>query len=624
MGRLRRFASISAERYFCPSLKIVKIHFALALLVLLHAPSAWAQDTPDLGPLSIDVRQQPAERFKVGAVRTESPRDTLSTFVRLRDELENALLDYPHAKTAEKVRHIEFLFDQLISLIDLSNIPSASQREIGIYTMATLLDIFGRVGLPDLGDVPDEDAFDDEGFAQYRIPGTPIRIKRVEQGPRELEFLFNKRAPLVAPRFLEGIENEPLRSRLGIASWSIALPQFTGPMVPSSLVLAMPQSMLRLTLDTPLWKIVSIALLTAICGRLLAWLHRVLRRVEPEGRIAALGVRLIRPLALLVLVTLLIPFVEHEINTSGEFSRLIDSGTTLLVYLSSAWLLWLVTQLIAESIILSPRIPDESLDANLLRLVAGLIGVVGAIGLIAYCGQALGLPIMSIFAGLGIGGLAIALAIRPTLENLIGGFILYLDKPVRVGDYCTFGDQGGTVEAIGIRSTKLRALDQTLISVPNAEFANMQIINWSHNDVLISRVISLRYETDLDQLRYVLAKIREMLHAHPKIDSDTVRVRFENFAESSLDIWVRVFVKTREWNDYYAVQEDVLFRIGEIVKSSGAELAFPSQTLYIGRDVRPEQRRSEMARNEVANGGRSINCRSPIFLLPNLKRSITP
>ena len=95
---------------------------------------------------------------------------------------------------------------------------------------------------------------------------------------------------------------------------------------------------------------------------------------------------------------------------------------------------------------------------------------------------------------------AIALAIRPTLENLIGGVILYVDKPVRIGDYCTFGDQGGRVEAIGIRSTKLRALDQTLISVPNAEFANMQINNWSHNDFLISRVIGLRYETDLDQL----------------------------------------------------------------------------------------------------------------------------
>ena len=224
MGRLHRFASISAERYFCPSLKISKIHFALALLVLLHVPSAWAQDTPDLGPLSIDVRQQSAERVKVGAVRTESPRDTLSTFIRLRDELENALLDYPHAKTAEKARYIEFLFDQLVSLIDLSDIPSASQREIGIYTIAALLDIFGRIDLPDLGNVPDEDAFDDEGFAQYRVPNTPIRIKRVEQESRELEFLFNKRAVLVAPRFFEGIKNEPLRSRLGIASWSSALP----------------------------------------------------------------------------------------------------------------------------------------------------------------------------------------------------------------------------------------------------------------------------------------------------------------------------------------------------------------------------------------------------------------
>nr|NIS39467.1 mechanosensitive ion channel [Desulfuromonadales bacterium] len=99
------------------------------------------------------------------------------------------------------------------------------------------------------------------------------------------------------------------------------------------------------------------------------------------------------------------------------------------------WLFWLGARLFIEWIILSPRIPDQSLDANLLRLVAGAAGVIGVAIILAFGGQEMGLPVLSIVAGLGIGGLAVALAIRPTLENLIGGVILYVDRPVRVGDF---------------------------------------------------------------------------------------------------------------------------------------------------------------------------------------------
>ncbi len=166
----------------------------------------------------------------------------------------------------------------------------------------------------------------------------------------------------------------------------------------------------------------------------------------------------------------------------------------------------------------------------MLRLLARIIGVVVVVGVLATGAQAMGLPVVSVLAGLGIGGLAVALAIRPTLENLIGGFILYLDRPIRVGDFCTFGAQSGTVESIGVRSTQVRAMNRTLITVPNAQFADMQIVNWAACDeMMIEQTIGLRYETDADQLRYVLAKIREMFHAHPRITPDSVRVRLSGY-----------------------------------------------------------------------------------------------
>jgi len=204
---------------------------------------------------------------------------------------------------------------------------------------------------------------------------------------------------------------------------------------------------------------------------------------------------------------------------------------------------------------------------------------------------------------------------------LIGGFILFLDKPIRVGDFCTFGPQSGTVESIGVRSTQIRALDRTMITIPNAQFADMQIVNWARCDqMLIDDVIGLRYETSADQLRYVLARIREMFHGHPRIDSDTVRVRFTRYGGSSLDLAIRVYAKTREWNDFYAIKEDILFRIKDIVEHAGTGFAFPSQTLYVRRDEGLDAELGAKANQRVAEWRRSGQLPFPRFSAARLKR----
>ena len=243
-----------------------------------------------------------------------------------------------------------------------------------------------------------------------------------------------------------------------------------------------------------------------------------------------------------------------------------------------------------------------------------IIGVIGGILILGYGAQELGVPVLSVIAGFGIGGIAVALAVRPTLENLIGGFILFIDKPVRVGDYCTFGDQSGTVEKIGVRSTQLRAIDRTLISIPNAQFADMQIVNWAKCDtMLINETLGLRFETDAEQMRYVLAKIREMLHSHPRIEPETIRVRFIGFGDSSKNVDLRIYAKTREWNDFYSIREDVLLRIDDIVEAAGTGFAFPSQTLYWSRDPGLDTERTEQAHQEVATWRRQRELPFPRF-----------
>jgi len=583
------------------------LHFIISRLQLLAittamlvfaSPLAIAQDVPAVQADEAKATTKVAP--KIRPVRTDSPRDTLSTFLRLRDSLETALLEYRAEKSVDGAEQLSLLAAQFRALIDLSAVPRSTREEVGSDTVTYLLDIFGRVEIPNLDKVPDEEAFADDGVAQYRIPKTPIRIIRIDEGPRDSEFLFNARTVRVAPRFYRAIEDLPLRSRLGITSWIAVVPQITGPLIPSAVVLAMPRSLWSLWLDTPIWKVIATILVVLIVVLLLVSLHRWLLRTEPDTRIGSLSWRLIRPILIMAVVGLLIPIVDKQINTSGAFSTAVGSTATILIYFLAAWLFWLAARLFFEWIIRSPRIADESLDANLLRLVAGLVGVVGVTIILAYGGQELGLPIFSMLAGLGIGGLAVALAVRPTLENLIGGVILYADKPVRVGDFCSFGTRTGTVEKIGIRSTQFRALDRTLITVPNAQFADLEIVNWARCDeMLINETIGVRYETTPDQLRYALAKLREMLHAHPRINSETIRVRFSGYGDSSLNITIRVYAMTREWNDFHAIREDVFLRVNDVISEAGTGFAFPSRTIYMGKDSGLDEETGKKAMEQV-------------------------
>jgi MscS family membrane protein len=264
--------------------------------------------------------------------------------------------------------------------------------------------------------------------------------------------------------------------------------------------------------------------------------HRLIVSGARESRLAQFWRHMLSALSCIVALLGLKTFV-FEVNLSGLFSKAVDTAGTLLVFLGLAWAFWILAAGGLEVFIRRKALSEAMLDSNMLRLLARIVGLIGAIVILSFGAQELGVPVFSIFAGLGIGGLAIALAVRPTLENLIAGFVLYLDQPIRVGDFCTFGDRSGTVESIGVRSIQIRALDRTLISVPNAQFADMQIVNWARCDqMLIAQTIGLRYETDADQLRYVLAKIREMFHSHPRIDAETVRVRFVGYGASSLDL----------------------------------------------------------------------------------------
>jgi MscS family membrane protein len=210
----------------------------------------------------------------------------------------------------------------------------------------------------------------------------------------------------------------------------------------------------------------------------------------------------------------------------------------------------------------------------------------------------IGFNVTTLLAGLGVGGIALALALQKSIENLIGTVTLYISKPVRVGDFCKFGEVLGTIEEIGLRSTRVRTLDHTVVSVPNAEFMNLHLNNFSKREKFWYHPrITLRYETTPDQIRYILSKIRKLLTSHPKVLSDPARVRFTNFGAYSLDLDIFAYIDATKYGEYLEISEDLNLQIMDIIAQAGSSFAFPSQTTYLesGQGLDEELTRSAEA-----------------------------
>ena len=212
----------------------------------------------------------------------------------------------------------------------------------------------------------------------------------------------------------------------------------------------------------------------------------------------------------------------------------------------------------------------------------------------------LGFKVTTLLAGLGIGGLAVALALQKPIENLVSGITLYTSEPVAVGDFCRFGEKIGTVEEIGLRATKVRTLDHTLLTVPNINFVHAQLENFSKREkIWYHPQIRLRYDTTPDQIRYILVEIRKMFYAHPKVLDDPARIRFEGFGSFSLDLEVFAYIDIIDWGEFLEIAEDLNLRIMDIVKEAGSAFALPSQTFYSEQGQRPDNQLAGAAEQKV-------------------------
>jgi MscS family membrane protein len=231
------------------------------------------------------------------------------------------------------------------------------------------------------------------------------------------------------------------------------------------------------------------------------------------------------------------------------------------------------------------------------RILKAIIFGVGVLAVLSN----LGFNMSTALAGVGIGGIAIGFGAQKTIENLFGGVSVLGDEVFRVGDVCRFGDRTGVVEDIGLRSTRIRTEERTLLAIPNGVVATINLENLSRRDkILFKTNLGLRPETKSDHLRFVLAEVRRVLYSHPKVETKTVRVRLTDIG-TSLNVEVLSYILTRDFNEFTAVREDLLLRVMDVMENSGGGLALPSQTLYLSRDAGVDKEKADNAVKKIAD-----------------------
>lgn len=197
----------------------------------------------------------------------------------------------------------------------------------------------------------------------------------------------------------------------------------------------------------------------------------------------------------------------------------------------------------------------------------------------------LGFNMSTALAGLGIGGIAIGFGAQQTIANLFGGVSVLGDEVIRVGDVCKFGDRTGTVEDIGLRSTRVRTEERTLLAIPNGTVATINVENLSRRDkILFKTVLGFHLETTSDHLSGALAEIRRVLADNPKVEKTSIRVRLVELSPTAMNVELVCYILTRDFNEFAEVREELLLQIMRFVEDSGASLATPSQTLYLSED----------------------------------------
>ena len=359
-------------------------------------------------------------------------------------------------------------------------------------------------------------------------------------------------------------------------------------------------------LDTPLWRIIALLLLiilVAAFSRLfsrgvICVMEPALKRLRPRWDWSMLD-SFTAPIALLLAVAIFRAGMEW-IEPSQRLKPFLEKTVSLFFFIALAWITARIVDLADLRLRAFLRSKHSSFSYSVMPLLGRVLKIVIVLFMIAAVLSSWGYNTTTILAGLGVGGIAIALAAQKTIENLFGGVAVISDRPVIVGDTCKFGDRVGTVEDIGLRSTRLRTPERTLVTVPNGQFSAMTLENLSKQDkMLFHFMLNLRRDTTPDQVRAVLKSIAKILTEREKVEAGKLPIRFVGVGTYSLDLEVSVYILTNDGDEFLRIQQELLLRILDAIQAAGTALALPTQA-SVSYAASPEATNPESASPQPA------------------------
>lgn len=515
----------------------------------------------------------------------------------------------PRVLTIEKAQRLDTearqLIDRAATALDLSDVPEARQQDVATEAVLQLKEILDRLPLPPINGIPDalniaaqREAQETPAPIRWRIPNTPLEIVEMPEGNHQGEFLLSAHSVSLLGDLYRQVAHLPYREdvsylEIGYASADLS-PDFysyftasTGHLVPYSsrlgtLLSNLPPWLMSEYNSQTVWQWLGLVVTVLFVVAIALLIFQLVRRLGPRmPNPIDEWTRLLVPLAVAGLVNITVDFIGDELNITGNVHAFVVTTSGYIEYLLYAFAVFLFFRAAAETIIERAPIGTRTIDASLVRLSAKVIGFLAAVYVIVAGARSLGADLVPLIAGLGVGGLAVALAAQKTLANIIGSIILFAERPVREGDFFHAGDLSGTVERIGLHSTRVRTPERTIVTVPNAQFSEMLINNFSRRDRrLFKTVLPLSEDTTTVQMKGILDDIQALLSQHPKVLPEP-RVRFIGFGDYSEDVEIFAYLDCVDQTDFLTIQEELLMRIEEIIIAAGSGFALPSQITEI-------------------------------------------
>jgi len=526
-------------------MKLAALFLSAILALMLGAASiALAQDTV-------------TESATVAAVDTE-PEDALN-----RGTPRGSIIGYMEACAVLD-------FEKAAEFLDLRNLPAEVQALGGHELARQLNHVLSRsVWLDDYNVSDKPGGVKGDGLPDYRDElvvirtphgeAVPIWMQHVPRGDGEQIWKVSNRSVALIPELYDEFSYSPIIEK--IRGW-------------------FPDSASFLGLEAFKWFIVIVAALLSwpvlyLLGRLLTVLISSpkkelypLVRQTLTGPLVAIGVLAITGTVLQQL-------------GMGVFTQEIAEAKTL-VTLVFVWALWSIINLYRTHRQTKLTELGRPGAAKLLRPMTAFLKIVILIFGVLFWLNNIGVNITTVLAGLGVGGLAIALALQKPLEDMMGAFTIFSQATIRVGDFCKYGTFMGVVEDIGLRTTRIRTLTNTIVTIPNSRIAYVEVENISEREkIRFWPTLRLRYDTTPEQLRTVTKGILKMLEEHERVYDDPLRTRFTDFDEDAILVKVHSFMKTTDFPESLEIAEDLNFRIMEIVQSAGARFALPGKSIYM-------------------------------------------